>query len=152
MARWYQEDACWHDPGHRLGGEGSYEKVSEVAEAKPSEDNRALRYLWARERVRRFSDYEISGGEENRAAITALGLTYELLTKYTSFIAVYEVVRNTEGPAQTVDQPLPMPEGVSDLAVGGSVPEPELTVLLVLVLLLLTLTPAGRTRIKGWLR
>jgi Ca-activated chloride channel family protein len=135
-----------------LGGEGSYENVSEAAEATSSEDNRALRYLWARERVRRLSDYEAGGGEENRAAITALGLDYELLTQYTSFIAVHEVVRNTEGPAQSVDQPLPLPEGVSDMAVGGSVPEPELPVLLLLVLLLLALTPAGRTRIKGWLR
>ncbi|HSK75117.1 MAG TPA: hypothetical protein VLQ45_01550, partial [Thermoanaerobaculia bacterium] len=62
------------------------------------------------------------------------------------------VVRNTEGPAQTVDQPLPLPQGVSDLAVG--VPEPELPLLLALVLLLLGLTPAGRAWLvatgKGW--
>lgn len=136
-----------------LGGEGSFEKVFEVAGATPSEDNGALRYLWARERVRRLSDYEIADGEENRAAITALGLTYDLLTQYTSFIAVHEVVRNTEGAAQNVDQPLPLPEGVSDFAVGGgAVPEPELPLLLGLVLLLLALTPAGRAWLKGCLR
>lgn len=139
-----------------LGGEGSFEKVFDVATATPSEDNQALRYLWARERVRRLSDYEIGGGEENRAAITALGLTYDLLTQYTSFIAVHDVVRNTEGAAQSVDQPLPLPEGVSDFAVGGgSVPEPELPILLALVFLLLALTPAGRAslrNLKGCLR
>jgi Ca-activated chloride channel family protein len=59
-------------------------------------------------------------------------LKYNLLTPYTSFIAVIEEVRNTQGPADDVDQPLPMPAGVSDLAIGGyaSVPEPGLTGLL----------------------
>ena len=59
--------------------------------------------------------------------ITSLGLTYGLLTRYTSFIAVHEVVRRTSGDADDVDQPLPLPEGVSDHAVGvTSGAEPEL--------------------------
>ncbi|HSK78484.1 MAG TPA: VIT domain-containing protein, partial [Thermoanaerobaculia bacterium] len=120
-----------------LSGEGSYEKVFDVAEAESSAGNRALRYLWARARVARLSDDEAEVDDETRLAVTELGLKYELLTAYTSFVAVHEVVRNTEGPAQTVDQPLPLPQGVSDLAVG--VPEPELPLLLALVLLLLGL-------------
>lgn len=135
-----------------LSGEGSYEKVFDVAEAESSAGNRALRYLWARARVARLSDNEFELDDETRLAVTELGLKYELLTAYTSFVAVHEVVRNTEGPAQTVDQPLPLPQGVSDLAVG--VPEPELPLLLALVLLLLGLTPAGRAWLvatgKGW--
>jgi len=67
-------------------------------------------------------------------------LKYELLTAYTSFIAVHEKVRNQEGKAEEVDQPLPLPQGVSDLAV----PEPELTLLLILVALC-GLVVAGRT-------
>ena len=64
--------------------------------------------------------------DERVAEITSLGLTYGLLTRYTSFIAVQEVVRNTADDADDVDQPLPLPEGVSDLAVGvTSGPEPE---------------------------
>ena len=135
-----------------VGGAGSYEKVFDVAEAEASDGNRALRYLWARARVARLSDDEAEVDDETRLAVTELGLKYELLTAYTSFVAVHEVVRNTEGPAQTVDQPLPLPQGVSDLAVG--VPEPELPLLLALVLLLLGLTPAGRAWLaataKGW--
>lgn len=134
-----------------LSGRGSYEKVFDVAESEASADNRALRYLWARARVARLSDAEGEVDDETRLAVTELGLKYELLTAYTSFVAVHEVVRNTEGGAQTVDQPLPLPQGVSDLAVG--VPEPELPLLFALVLLLLGLTPAGRAwltaRIKG---
>ena len=55
--------------------------------------------------------------------ITSLGLKYNLLTQYTSFIAVREKVTNNQGSAEDVDQPLPLPIGVSDLAVGS---EPEL--------------------------
>jgi Ca-activated chloride channel family protein len=128
-----------------LGGEGAYEKVFDVAEASPSADNQALRYLWARARVARLSDYGTEKNDVTRQAVTALGLTYDLLTEFTSFIAVHDVVRNKEGSAKTVDQPLPLPEGVSELAVSATpVPEPELALLLALVLLLFGLTPAGR--------
>jgi Ca-activated chloride channel family protein len=52
-------------------------------------------------------------------------LTYSLLTRHTSFIAVLEQVRNTTGQAADVNQPLPLPDGVSDMAVGyGSGAEP----------------------------
>lgn len=125
-----------------LSGRGSYEKVFDVAESEASVDNRALRYLWARARVARLSDDVVENDDATRLAVTELGLKYELLTAYTSFVAVHEVVRNTEGPAQTVKQPLPLPQGVSDLAVG--VPEPELPLLAAVVLLLLVLTPTGR--------
>lgn len=138
-----------------LGGEGPYEKVFDVATAQPSAgdavNNRVLRYLWARARVTRLSDFGAREGEETRQAVTALGLDYELLTRYTSFIAVHEVVRNKEGGAQNVEQPLPLPQGVSDLAVGNNVPEPELPLLAVLVLLLLGLTSAGGAG-RAWLR
>jgi Ca-activated chloride channel family protein len=61
------------------------------------------------------------------AEITSLGLTYGLLTRYTSFVAVQEIVRRTAGGADNVDQPLPLPAGVSDLAVGvTSGAEPDL--------------------------
>ncbi|HEX3128218.1 MAG TPA: VIT domain-containing protein [Thermoanaerobaculia bacterium] len=128
------------------GGEGSYEKVFDVSDAQSSEENRALGYLWARSRVARLSD---DGGtdEETRKAVTSLGLTYELLTAYTSFIAVHEVVRNPDGSAKDVCQPQPLPKGVSDLAVGGAgeeVPEPELVVLSILALLLFVVKLAKR--------
>jgi Ca-activated chloride channel family protein len=126
------------------GGEGSYEKVFEVTEAKPSADLQALRYLWARERVKRLSDYGADDGDATRQTVTALGLKYELLTAYTSFVAVHEVVRNPDGSAPVVDQPLPLPQGVSDHAV----PEPEMTLLLALGFLLFALGTAGQV----WLR
>jgi Ca-activated chloride channel homolog len=105
-------------------GQGEYLTRLDLAGVQPDESNRALRYLWARSRVAELSDYGFGDPDEARIKdITSLGLKYNLLTQYTSFIAVRETVRNTQGPAQDVDQPLPLPTGVSDMAVGS---EPEL--------------------------
>lgn len=129
-----------------MGGDGKFEKVFNVADAKPSAENQALRYLWARARVARLSDYGAERDEANRQAVTGLGLKYELLTAYTSFIAVHEKVRNQEGDAKNVDQPLPLPQGVENSAVG--VPEPELPVLIALGTLILGLAAVARMRTR----
>jgi len=52
-----------------------------------------------------------------------LGLKYNLLTAYTSFVAIDNEVRNKDGKPTTVKQPLPLPQGVSDYAVGGCMAE-----------------------------
>jgi Ca-activated chloride channel family protein len=121
-------------------GQGDYLTRLAVAGVQPDEANRALRYLWARSRIAELSDYGASYLEDDRIKeITSLGLKYSLLTRYTSFIAVREVVRNTQGPAQDVNQPLPLPLGVSDLAVGDGTmegSEPELVWLMAASLVL----------------
>lgn len=82
----------------------------------------ALRYLWARHRIASLSDQEaLEGAGAYRDEILGLGLRYNLLTQYTSFIAVDQVVRNFQ-PSTSVDQPSPLPRGVSELAVGAEVP------------------------------
>ncbi len=97
---------------------------SEVVVDGRADSNSALRYLWARQRIAALSDQEaLEGGGAQKEAITALGLRYNLLTQYTSFIAVDRVVRNSNPVlATTVEQPSPMPAGVSDLAIGAEVP------------------------------
>lgn len=121
-----------------VGGAGHYAAGFEVADAQAAEENIALRYLWARARVARLSDYGLRHDDESRREVTALGLGYDLLTPYTSFIAVHEIVRNLDG-APTVDQPLPLPDGVSASAVGNRVPEPGLPLLAAAMLLGLAL-------------
>lgn len=124
----------------------------DVAGVQPDDGNRALRYLWARSRIAELSDY----GSRNPAVdkvkeITALGLKYSLLTQYTSFIAVREEVKNPLGPAEDVKQPLPLPLGVSDLAVGDGTEvgsEPELVWLIAASLLAaLIMIVRGRRRL-----
>jgi Ca-activated chloride channel family protein len=107
-------------------------------------DTAALRTLWARHRIQSLSDQEsLEGSAAFKERITELGLKYSLLTQYTSFIAVDKVVRNP-APQNSVDvnQPLPMPQGVSDLALGAEVPstpEPETLGALAVVLSMLAM-------------
>jgi len=124
-----------------IGGTGEYLQNFDVGEVVSVKTNRPIRYLWARSRISRLSDFSLNApNDENRAEMTNLGLTYNLLTDYTSFIAVHEVIRNHEGPGEDVKQPLPLPKNVSNLAVGvscKSVPEPELGLLTVMVLVII---------------
>ena len=76
-------------------------------------------------------------------------MKYNLLTQYTSFIAVREVVTNPTGSADDVKQPLPLPLRVSDLAVGSGAEvgsEPELVWLVIGSLLLATIMILRRRR------
>lgn len=114
----------------------------------------ALRHLWARHRIASLSDQEsMEGGDAFGQRITALGLQYGLLTQYTSFIAVDQVVRNAAPQdAASVHQPSPMPLGVSDLAVGAEVPstpEPATWGAVVVVLSVLALLARRRRRAHG---
>lgn len=103
-----------------MTGEKKYEKKLSVGEARSLDGNEALRYLWARHRIAVLGDYEnLRHDDERVKEITELGLTYNLLTSYTSFIAIDSEVRREGGDVTTVQQPLPLPQGVSDLAVGG---------------------------------
>jgi Ca-activated chloride channel family protein len=105
-------------------GLGDYSASLDVADFKPNPNNVALRYLWARTRIAELSDYGTADVDERKQQeITALGIKYNLLTRYTSFIAVREQIVNPDGSAENVNQPLPLPLGVSDMAVGS---EPEL--------------------------
>lgn len=111
-------------------GNGVTSRTVRIDGSQVATDTTALRYLWARSRIAELADtarLEGSANEETVKTVTALGLKYSLLTDYTSFVAVDQVVRNRQG-SDTVDQPQPMPAGVSNLAVGGEVPstpEPE---------------------------
>jgi Ca-activated chloride channel family protein len=100
-------------------GRGKYEKSLNVAEFRPRSSNAGLRYLWARHRIQMLDDYNNLAPDDDRVKeVTQLGLDYNLLTQYTSFVAIDSRVRS-DGKPTTVKQPLPLPQGVSDYAVGG---------------------------------
>ncbi|MDR2208657.1 MAG: VWA domain-containing protein [Azoarcus sp.] len=119
-----------------VNGGGVFKQSFKVNEAKPDAKNAGLRALWARSRLTQLSDYGQGESEEQKAAIINLGLTYELLTAHTSFVAVDEIVRNVGGTGEVVRQPTPLPQGVSELALGvHRVPEPEFWLLALVALL-----------------
>ena len=100
---------------------GPYEQRLELKDAKAGPENAALRLLWARQRIMNLVDFSHfdRGNQEVVKEVTALGLKYSLMTPYTSFVAVDQVKR-ADGQLVTVKQPLPLPEGVSNLAIGES--------------------------------
>lgn len=102
-----------------VSGNGEYQQQIEVKEKDAAADNSALKYLWARSRIAQLDDdHRLSADQKVISELTALGLKYHLLTAYTSFVAIDEQVRLRDGKPTTVKQPLPLPEGVSNYAVG----------------------------------
>jgi Ca-activated chloride channel family protein len=134
-----------------IAGNGApFEKRIDLAEAARATgtDHPALPVLWARERVRSLEEGPVN--EANTASIVSLGLKHSLLTRHTSFVAVDDTPRETTTAARTVRQPLPLPQGVTEAAVGthaaggtvvagGSVPEPGAIGLIALLVVLLAL-------------
>lgn len=106
------------------GADGRFRAALDVSSRETLGPTNALRYLWARHRIAALSDQEaLEGAGAHRNEILNLGLRYSLLTQYTSFIAVDRVVRNFNPDNNLrVDQPSPLPQGVSELAVGSTVP------------------------------
>jgi Ca-activated chloride channel family protein len=100
-------------------GRGAYHQAIDVRPADARQENRALRALWARKWTEVLEDeLHMGGGKPVEDAITNLGLFYNLLTPFTSFVAVDSEIANRTGQSDTVRQPLPMPEGVSNYAVA----------------------------------
>ena len=133
----------------KAGGE-DYTQEIPVSNVTVDMESEAIRYLWARTHLDRIAGYgSIRNDESVKDEITQLGLEYNMVTPYTSFIAVSEVIRNTEGDSTDVDQPLPLPQRVSGLAVGGgyrSYSEPGMIFLLlpIAVVILVKKRSAGR--------
>ncbi|HEX8844349.1 MAG TPA: TonB family protein [Pyrinomonadaceae bacterium] len=78
-----------------------------------------LATLWARTRVDDLTSRDYAGVQRDTAhadvkeTITQLGLEYRLMTQYTSFVAVEEMVVTDGGQPRRIDVPVEMPEGMS---------------------------------------
>jgi Ca-activated chloride channel family protein len=134
-----------------IAGDGApFAKRIDLAQAAADRgvDHPALPVLWARERVRDLTE-QADPAAATIKEITGLGLTYSLLTPYTSFVAVDETPRELTQAAIPVKQPLPLPQGVTAAAIGstqagplvrnGSVPEPSGIALIALLIMLLAM-------------
>ncbi|MDP0490320.1 MAG: VIT domain-containing protein [Verrucomicrobiota bacterium JB023] len=141
-----------------LTGNGQrWKQTLDLAEAaeKNGLQQPALRPLWARERVRRLADYAgLTKDHDLIGEVTNLGLTYSILSPWTSFVAVDTISRPTDQEPQLAHQPNPLPQGVSNAAMpsssitssgaaavvtNGSVPEPSTVSLIFITLLSITL-------------
>ncbi|HOR26335.1 MAG TPA: PEP-CTERM sorting domain-containing protein, partial [Opitutaceae bacterium] len=116
-------------------GGGAWQATLDFAKATRLQTPGLVSRLVARERITELTDLQsLDRNEERRQEIIRLGIAHNLLTKYTSFVAIDEVVRrDPAAPLRTIAQPSLLPEGVSELAVGGDVataPEPGTILLL----------------------
>ncbi len=102
-------------------GRKLFKQTVNVSSIKPNPAFSAINYLWARNKIK-LLDYYTSDNSTSASIIkeiTNLGLKYNLMTNYTSFVAIDEqVVRDATGKLVKVKQPLPLPQDVSDYAVG----------------------------------
>lgn len=117
-------------------------------------EGNVLSYLWAQKRMERLTDYGLNDNNPDiKEEVTQLGLTYSMLTPYTSFIAVTETVRNPDQNSKDVKQPLSLPLEVSNFAVGGYLfgSEPsEILLIAGFVLIMLLQLPCIRKKLRLW--
>ena len=107
-------------------GKSLYKQSFDLSKIAPAQTNSAIRYLWAREKIKLLDYYSSNSGYYRNdkdtsaaAAITKLGLKYNLMTNYTSFIAIDEqLIADKDGKLVRVKQANPLPEGVPNSAVG----------------------------------
>jgi len=93
----------------------------EIAVDFPAQESKhdVLASLWARRKIDDLMNRDLVGVQrgtldgQTKEAITQLGLTYKLMTQYTSFIAVDEKVVYQGGQPHRIEVPVEMPAGVS---------------------------------------
>ncbi len=113
----------------RLKGKMSgREFVREIAVDFPEAETQhnVLSSLWARQRIDDLMGQDYNGAQrgemkpELKETITNLGLEYSLMTQFTSFVAVEEMIVTDGGQPRRIDVPVEVPEGVNREAVDGS--------------------------------
>ena len=102
--------------------------VREIPVELPETEARhdVLSTLWARTRIDDLMSKDYAGIQQNNAhadlkeTITQLGLEYGLMTQFTSFVAVEEMVVTDGGQPRRIDVPIELPEGMSREAVSDT--------------------------------
>jgi Ca-activated chloride channel family protein len=90
---------------------------------QPAHD--VLGALWARANIEDLMNQDLLGAQTGqpradiKETIIGLGLKFRLVTQYTSFVAVEEMVVTEGGQPRTIAVPVEMPEGVSYEGVFG---------------------------------
>jgi Ca-activated chloride channel family protein len=97
------------------------EFVREIAVDFPEAESRnnVLSSLWARSRIDDLMGQDYNGAQQGemkpalKETITNLGIEYRLMTQFTSFVAVEEMVVTDGGQPRRIDVPVEVPEGVN---------------------------------------
>ena len=95
----------------------------DLPEAQTQHD--VLASLWARQRIDDLMGQDYAGMQqanmrpELKETITQIGLEYRLMTQFTSFVAVEEMIVTDGGQPRRIDVPVEVPEGMNRAAVFG---------------------------------
>lgn len=104
---------------------GAFERAVEVTLPQDNPDNAVLAPQWARAKVDHLTMQDMAGLQQGKIEpalkeeIIGLGITYRLLTPFTSFVAVEELRITEGGQPRTIRVPVEMPHGVSYSGVFG---------------------------------
>jgi Ca-activated chloride channel family protein len=114
--------------------EGEWREKIAMRDAIDLGSSGLLAQLWARERLAGLEDLNATGNDRVhwKNEIVQLGLRYNLLTRFTSFVAVDATPRNAAAPTQSVTQPTALPEGMAIAEAADAIPttpEPETSAL-----------------------
>lgn len=117
--------------------DGKFAQSFDVTKGSKASENEALRYLWARHKIKLLSDYNRAKPDGDlKQQIVDLGLKYNLLTEFTSFVAVDDNQEEVKEKNQPVYQ-----------NPSGAVPEPAEWTLIIIGLFLLVYLLIGRVKI-----
>jgi len=118
----------------RLKGKMSgREFVREIAVDFPESiaQHDVLAPLWARSRIDNLMGQDYQGMQQGamrpelKETITGLGLEFRLMTQFTSFVAVEEMIVTDGGQPRRIDVPVEVPEGVNRATTFGKEEPPS---------------------------
>ncbi len=118
-------------PGHgtirlrgKVAGRSVVRKIDvEFPGFEPNHD--VLATLWARTKIADLMSQDYNGIQQGnskpkvREAITQLGLDYRLMTQFTSFVAVEELIITEGGQPRRIEVPVELPDGISYEGIFG---------------------------------
>jgi len=107
----------------KMSGRDFVREIPVDFSAQPQHD--VLATLWARTRIDDLMSQDFNGAQrgtmkdEVKQSIVKLGLDYRLMTQFTSFVAVEEMIVTDGGQPRRIDVPIEVPEGVNRSAIFG---------------------------------
>ena len=115
----------------KVAGRSVVRKIDmELPGFEPNHD--VLATLWARTKIADLMAQDYNGVQQGtpqhrvREDITQLGLDYRLMTQFTSFVAVEELIITEGGQPRRIEVPVELPEGVSYEGVFGRDDQPAI--------------------------
>ncbi len=100
-------------------GSGPYEKIIELDLPEAKAEHDVIATLWAREKVEQVMNRDLAAAQngtfpdELKKQVIDLGETFQIMTQYTSFVAVENLRVTIGGQPRLVPVPIELPEGQS---------------------------------------